>query len=228
MLRFSQLKAITGGDITALSIDRPVVHLITDSRKAIVHEGSVFFAINGTHHNGHQYIQSLYDAGVRQFVIEDALPIKKFTEANFLKVDSSVTALQQITAHHRAEFSLPVVGITGSNGKTIVKEWLYQLLSKEYTIVKNPGSYNSQLGVPLSVWQIQSHHTLGIFEAGLSMPAEMERLEKIIKPTIGIFTNVGTSHDENFKNTTEKVSEKLKLFQHVNVLICSADQSSLN
>ena len=227
MLKFSQLSDITGGDITALSIDRSVVHLITDSRKAIAHEGSVFFSIRGSHHDGHQYIQSLYEAGVRQFIIEDALSIQEFTGANFLKVDSSVSALQQIAAHHRAEFSLPIVGITGSNGKTIVKEWLYQLLSKEYAIVKNPGSYNSQLGVPLSVWQIQSHHTLGIFEAGISMQDEMERLEKILKPTIGIFTNVGTAHDENFKNTTEKINEKLKLFQHVSVLICCADQPLL-
>jgi alanine racemase len=227
MLKFSQLRDITGGELLSLTADKPVVHLITDSRKAIAYEGSIFFAVYGLHHDGHQYIKSLYDAGIRQFVVEKPFSIQEFTGANFLKVTSSLKALQQIAACHRAEFSLPVIGITGSNGKTIVKEWLYQLLSKEYSIVKNPGSYNSQLGVPLSVWQIQSHHTLGIFEAGISMPNEMENLEKIIKPTIGIFTNVGTAHDENFKITSEKIQEKLKLFTGVKVLIYSSDQPVL-
>lgn len=227
MLKFSQLRDITSGELLSLATDNPVVHLITDSRKAMAYDGSVFFAVYGLHHDGHQYIKSLYDVGIRQFVIEKPLSTQEFKGANFLKVNSSIKALQQIAAHHRSEFSLPVIGITGSNGKTIVKEWLYQLLSKDYTIVKNPGSYNSQLGVPLSVWQIQSHHTLGIFEAGISMPNEMENLEKIIKPTIGIFTNVGTAHDENFKITTEKIQEKLKLFSGVSVLIYCADQPVL-
>lgn len=227
-MQFSQLKEITGGSILLLAADRPVTHLITDSRKAIIQNGSVFFAIGGEHHDGHQYIKSLYEAGVRQFIIERDFSTEKYTEANFLKVDSGVQALQKIAAHHRKEFSIPVIGITGSNGKTIIKEWLYQLLSKEYTIVKNPGSYNSQIGVPLSVWQIQSHHTLGIFEAGISKPDEMENLEGIIKPTIGIFTNIGTAHDENFQSEEKKIQEKIKLFKGVEVLVCCADHTSLN
>ncbi len=211
-----------------LSTDRSVTHLITDSRKAITQVGSVFFAIYGEHHDGHQYIQPLYEAGIRQFIVEKEFEIQGFSNANFLKVKSSTLALQQIAAHHRAKFSLPVIGVTGSNGKTITKEWLYQLLSKDYPIVKNPGSYNSQIGVPLSVWQIQPYHTLGIFEAGISKPGEMERLERIIKPTLGIFTNIGSAHDENFKNETTKITEKLELFQHVDCLVCCADHKLLN
>ncbi|HEU5289165.1 MAG TPA: bifunctional UDP-N-acetylmuramoyl-tripeptide:D-alanyl-D-alanine ligase/alanine racemase [Cyclobacteriaceae bacterium] len=228
MMQFSQLQDITGGSNVILSTDRPVTQLITDSRKAIPQDGSVFFAINGEHHDGHQYIQTLYNAGVRQFVVEKDFPVSKYADANFLKVKSAVQALQKIAAYHRSQFSLPVIAITGSNGKTIIKEWLYQLLSKEYTIVKNPGSYNSQIGVPLSVWQIQTHHTLGIFEAGISKPGEMEKLEGIIKPGIGIFTNIGTAHDENFSDVENKIHEKLKLFQHAEQLICCADHLTLN
>src|SRR5688572_4272230 len=227
MMKFSQLKDIIEGSVLTLSKDRPVTHLITDSRKAIIQDGAIFFAISGEHHDGHQYIQTLYEAGVRQFVVEKNFPFEKYSEANFLKVNSAVQALQKIAAHHRAKFSIPVIGITGSNGKTIIKEWLYQLLSKEFTIVKNPGSYNSQIGVPLSVWQIQAHHTLGIFEAGISKRDEMEKLEGIIKPTVGIFTNIGTAHDENFKSSEDKINEKLKLFKSVSKLICCADHTSL-
>ena len=227
-MQFSQLKDLIDRSTLMLSIDRPVTHLITDSRKAIVQEGSVFFAISGEHHDGHQYIQPLFDAGVRQFIVEKDFSSSKYPDANFLKVDSAVQALQKIAAFHRSTFNLPVTAITGSNGKTIIKEWLYQLLSKEFTIVKNPGSYNSQIGVPLSVWQIQPHHTLGIFEAGISKPGEMEKLEEIIKPTIGIFTNIGTAHDENFSDAENKITEKLKLFKHVEKLICCTDHLSLN
>jgi alanine racemase len=228
MLQFSQLSSITDGTTLQLATDRPVVNLITDSRKAIFQEGSVFFAIKGDHHDGHRFIETLYQAGIRQFVIESNYALEQFPEANFLIVKSSVEALQKIAIHHRKRFSIPVIGITGSNGKTIIKEWLYQLLSKEFTVVKNPGSYNSQLGVPLSVWQLQPYHTLGIFEAGISKPHEMERLEKIIKPTIGIFTTIGTAHDENFSDLKQKINEKLKLFQHVDTLIYCADHESLH
>jgi alanine racemase len=228
MLQFSHLETITHGKVRLLSADRPIVNLIIDSRKAIVQEGSLFFAIRGEHHDGHHYIDALYNAGIRQFVVEHALNVEKYPGSNILQVDSSIRALQKIAAHHRKKFSLPVVGITGSNGKTIIKEWLYQLLSKEYTIIKNPGSYNSQVGVPLSVWPMQAYHTLGLFEAGISRPGEMEKLEEIIKPTIGIFTNIGTAHDENFKDVQQKISEKLKLFQHSGVLIYCADHTVLH
>ncbi len=227
MLLFSQLKDITHGTVLQLFVDRPVQDLIMDSRKAIVNEGSVFFAVKGKHSDGHTYINSLYKSGVRQFIVEDTIPINAYPEANFIRVSSSVDALQKIAAHHRGKFSIPVIGITGSNGKTIVKEWLYQLLAKHHTIVKNPGSYNSQTGVPLSVWQIQSYHTMGIFEAGISQPGEMEKLERIIKPTLGVFTTLGTAHDESFKSDEQKIEEKIKLFKHADTLICCADHGKL-
>lgn len=225
MLLFSHLKQITTGTVIQQPADRPVTELIIDSRKAIATEGSAFFAIHGHHHNGHQYIQQLYRNGIRQFIIEDHVDVREFPEANFIQVKSSIDALQKIAAHHRNNFSIPVIGITGSNGKTIVKEWLYQLLSPQYTIAKNPGSYNSQVGVPLSVWQLQPFHTLGIFEAGISQPGEMEKLERIIRPTIGVFTTLGTAHDENFESADQKLDEKIRLFKHVEVLVCCADQS---
>ena len=142
MLRFSQLKNITNGTVVSLAEDKPVTDLIIDSRKAIVREGSVFFAIAGDHHDGHNYISALYNSGIRQFVVEKKYESKNIPEANILKVDSCIDALQKISAEHRSKFSLPVIGIAGSNGKTIIKEWLYQLLANDYTIVKNPGSYN--------------------------------------------------------------------------------------
>ncbi len=153
---------------------------------------------------------------------------KIFQKANFFLGNSSVDVLQALAAIHRAQFIIPVIGITGSNGKTIIKEWLFQLLSADYNIVKNPGSYNSQIGVPLSVWAIQSHHQLGIFEAGISKPHEMARLQKIIQPTIGIFTNIGTAHDEGFENIELKISEKLKLFDGVETLIYCADHDLIH
>lgn len=227
MLLFSHLEKITDGTIIQLVADRAVRDLIIDSRKALIGEASVFFAISGRHHNGHEFIAALYAQGVRQFVIEENIVQAKFPEANILRVASTFDALQKIATHHRESFSIPVIGVTGSNGKTIVKEWLYQLLSKEYAIVKNPGSYNSQLGVPLSVWQMQPYHTLGIFEAGISQPGEMEKLERVIKPTLGIFTTLGSAHDENFQSETQKIEEKLKLFKHVEQLICCADHTTL-
>ncbi|GHN00043.1 bifunctional UDP-N-acetylmuramoyl-tripeptide:D-alanyl-D-alanine ligase/alanine racemase [Cytophagales bacterium WSM2-2] len=225
---FSSLEKITGGKTRQLLKDFPVENLIIDSRKAVVDEASVFFAIQGPRHDGHQYIASLYDLGVRQFVVEKAVAIEKLTEANILVVPSVVGALQAIVQFHRQQFKLPVVGITGSNGKTIIKEWLFQLLSPEYSIVKNPGSYNSQVGVPLSVWAIGSFHQLGIFEAGISKPGEMKALEKVIQPSIGIFTNIGTAHDEGFESIQQKISEKLQLFSRVKTLVYCSDHSEVD
>jgi UDP-N-acetylmuramyl pentapeptide synthase len=167
-MNFSQLPSITAGIILNLPEDRPVQALITDSRKSVIAESSVFFAIVGTRHDGHAHLQELYEAGLRQFVVEKSIQTENFPLANILQVNSTIEALQKIAARHRQQFSKPVIGITGSNAKTIVKEWLYQLLSPDQSIVKNPGSYNSQIGVPLSVWQMQAHHELGIFEAGIS------------------------------------------------------------
>lgn len=227
-MMFSELANICGGRFLQLVSERPVKTLLIDSRKSVVADGSVFFAIKGIRHDGHAHLQELYHLGIRQFVVEQAIDVHLFTEANILLVDSSIDAIQKIAAHHRSAFSIPIIGITGSNGKTVIKEWLYQLLSNDQNIAKNPGSYNSQVGVPLSVWQLQSHHQLGIFEAGISQRSEMEKLAAIIQPTIGIFTNIGTAHDEGFLNRQEKINEKSKLFKNVKVLIYCADHAEID
>lgn len=225
---FSELEKISGGKTLRIFQDLPVQNLVIDSRKAIVGNSSVFFAIAGSRNDGHAYIKDLYSSGVRQFVVERSLDLREIPEANVLLVNSATHALQDVVCAHRVQFKYPVIGITGSNGKTIVKEWLYQLLAPEYKIVKNPASYNSQVGVPLSVWAMQSFHQLGIFEAGISKPNEMDRLEKVIQPTIGIFTNIGTAHDEGFHDQNQKVREKLSLFLHSKVLIYCSDHSEIN
>jgi alanine racemase len=228
MIKFSQLAEITGGEILTLAQDIELTIPITDSRKANASEGAIFFAIKGEHHDGHHFLKALYQSGIRQFVIEyqnDAL--SSFGGCNVIKVKSSIRALQLLAAYHRSMLHVPVIGITGSNGKTIIKEWLFQLLSDRYNIAKNPGSYNSQLGVPLSVWQLQAHHQLGIFEAGISKPGEMERLEEIIQPTVGVFTNIGPAHDEGFENTAQKIDEKLKLFKNSEVVLYCHDHELL-
>ncbi len=226
-MQFSQLETITSGKIIQLSQDRKIAYLITDSRKPMVAEEAVFFAFAGKRNDGHQYIQHLYNLGIRQFIVEKSVDVSRFSLANICQVSSTLSALQNIAAHHRAAFSIPVVGVTGSNGKTIIKEWLYQLLEGDRSIVKNPGSYNSQIGVPLSVWAMAPHHQLGIFEAGISTRDEMARLEKIIHPTLGIFSNIGTAHNEGFESQTEKIEEKLKLFRNVTTLIYCADHTDI-
>lgn len=191
--------------------EMPIRHLLTDSRQLQQAAPTLFFALKA-HKNGHDYIPALYAAGLRNFVISDVMDTQQYPEANFLQVSDTLEALQSLAAYHRSQFSYPVIGITGSNGKTMVKEWLYQLLSPDYTIVRSPKSYNSQIGVPLSVWQMTEHDTLGIFEAGISQPGEMGRLAQIIQPTLGIFTAIGEAHDEGFANREEKIKEKEKLF----------------
>ena len=224
MVRFSELEAIAGGKLLKLFKDREITTLVVDSRKALVAEGTVFFAIAGERHDGHQFLAELYRFGIRQFVIEKPVAMGSFPESNFLLVPSSLSCLQSLVVHHRRQFSIPVIAVTGSNGKTIIKEWLYQLLSPDYNIVKNPGSYNSQLGVPLAVWQMQAHHSLGIFEAGISKPNEMARLQEIIRPTLGLFTNLGPAHDEGFLNREQKIQEKLNLFVSADLIVYCNDQ----
>jgi Alr-MurF fusion protein len=184
MIFFSQLAQIASGKNLQFHVDHVIRSISIDSRKTSADASTLFFAIKGDRHDGHQYIQSLYKNGVRQFVVEQApTKLTDFAEANILVVTSTVAALQKIVAFHRSSFSYQVIGITGSNGKTIIKEWLFQMLSKDQVVVKNPGSYNSQVGVPLSVWQMGDHHQLGIFEAGISKPGEMANLEIVIQPT---------------------------------------------
>lgn len=194
--------------------DSVIENLLLDSRKVFAPASSLFFALKGPRRDGHQFIADLYKRGVMNFVVERQMEIKEYPEANFLRVNDSLEALQLLAAHHRRQFSIPVIGITGSNGKTIVKEWLYQLLHQDYTIVRSPKSYNSQIGVPLSVWQMNKQHTLAIFEAGISRPGEMEKLQKIIQPTIGVLTNIGEAHSEGFSSLQEKETEKKKLFKY--------------
>lgn len=227
MIYFSQLASITGGKNLLFHRDHLIESISVDSRKTSIHNNSIFFAIKGDRHDGHQYLIELYSRGVRQFVVEKEIDLTKFPEANVIQVGSSIEALQLLTISHRKNFSYPVIGITGSNGKTITKEWLSQMLAKDLIVVKNPGSYNSQIGVPLSVWQMKAHHQVGIFEAGISKTGEMEKLEQVIQPTIGIFTNIGSAHDEGFQNRNEKIDEKLKLFKNVNILIYCADDEAL-
>lgn len=222
MLHFEELTAICGGNILHHSVENTITHLLTDSRKAHRFSESLFFAVSGERHDGHDYLQFLYKEGVKQFVVEKAVEIPDF-KGNMIVVDNCIDALQKIAGHHRAQFDIPVVGITGSNGKTIVKEWLFAMLSPFINVVRSPKSYNSQLGVPLSLWEINSKHELGIFEAGISQPDEMQKLESIIKPSIGILTNIGTAHDEGFESRQEKLQEKLKLFSHCDSIIYCKD-----
>lgn len=198
--------------------------LLTDSRRLSFPEQSLFFALKTKTNNGHNFISELYRLRVRNFVVNEMLPeYYAMQGGNFLVVKDTLKALQKLATHHRKQFNIPVIGITGSNGKTIVKEFLYQLLHKEFNIVRSPRSYNSQLGVPLSVWQMSDKNTLGIFEAGISQPDEMERLQPIIAPTIGIITSIGEAHQENFISTTQKCMEKLTLFKDCEAIIYDED-----
>ncbi|HEV8287034.1 MAG TPA: bifunctional UDP-N-acetylmuramoyl-tripeptide:D-alanyl-D-alanine ligase/alanine racemase [Chitinophagaceae bacterium] len=219
------ISVVIDGRILQIYEGPSIEHLLIDSRKVYSPSLSLFFALKGPRRNGHQFISELYNKGVRNFVVSDNINLSDFPEAGFLLVRDTLEALQRLAAFHRKRFSIPVIGITGSNGKTIVKEWLYQLLHEKFNIVRSPKSYNSQLGVPLSVWQINEHHELAIFEAGISEPGEMEKLEKIIQPTIGILTNIGEAHSENFINREEKLTEKLKLFTHASKVIAKGDDA---
>lgn len=200
--------------------------LLTDSRSLRFPEETLFFALRTERNDGHKYISELYQRGVHNFVV-DNLPKGDFPEANFLKVPNTLEALQRLAERHRDEFQIPVVGITGSNGKTIVKEWLYQLLlGVQGTLgmcTRSPRSFNSQIGVPLSVWLLNEKSKVGIFEAGISMVGEMQRLRSIIQPTIGVFTSLGDAHQENFRSLEEKCNEKLALFHDTEAIVYCAD-----
>jgi alanine racemase len=205
-----------------------IAHLLTDSRRLIYPDTSLFFAITTEQNDGHVYVEELIQRGVFNFVVKTNFDTSAFPDANFLKVNDVLAALQVIARHHRAQFTYPVIGITGSNGKTIVKEWLNQLLSNRYHIIRSPRSYNSQIGVPLSVWEMGEKHELAIFEAGISQKGEMDALANIIQPTIGIFTSMGTAHQEGFENEKEKRNQKWKLFQKAQVIITPLSEVALD
>ena len=196
--------------------------LLTDSRSLCFPEETLFFALKSQRNDGHRYISDLYRRGVRHFVVEH-LPEHPEADANYLKVPSPLAALQRLAERHRDEFDLPIVGITGSNGKTMVKEWLYQLLLPSQKIVRSPRSYNSQIGVPLSVWLLNEQTEIGIFEAGISQPGEMMALRDIIQPTIGVLTTLGAAHQENFRSMEEKCMEKLELMHDTEAMVYCSD-----
>jgi alanine racemase len=212
--------------------------LLTDSRSLSFPEETLFFALNTKRNNGAKYIPDLYARGVRNFVVERGSSHKgreqymeinpdDYPDANFLVAPNALKALQKLAERHRTHFNVPVIGITGSNGKTIVKEWLHQLLSPDRVIVRSPRSYNSQIGVPLSVWQMNETTELAVFEAGISEVGEMRSLETMIKPTIGIITSIGGAHQENFFSLQEKCQEKLQLFKGCDVIIYNGDNEMI-
>ena len=204
-----------------------VAFILTDSRSLCFPEETLFFALQTNRNDGHKYIPELYQRGVRNFVVTDvpADRAETYPDANFLKVSNTLKALQRLAERHRDEFDIPVVGITGSNGKTMVKEWLYQLLSPEMFVTRSPRSYNSQIGVPLSVWLMDEHTQVGVFEAGISKPGEMAALRAIIRPTIAVLTNLGTAHQENFSSMEAKCREKLALFHDARTVVYDADDA---
>jgi len=202
--------------------DDLIEHLLLDSRRLIFPDTSLFFSLRGPRRDGAQFLEELYKRGVRNFIVQDEYG---FPDANVILVKDTLVALQELAAWHRRQFPIPVIGITGSNGKTIVKEWLNQLLEDKYHIVRSPKSYNSQIGVPLSVWQMNEFHELAIFEAGISRRGEMQRLENMLQPTIGIFTNIGEAHSEGFHDLTEKGLEKWRLFDNARAVIYCRDQA---
>lgn len=220
-----QIASVVGGQIIGNQLDTIIIKdILFDSRLLVDAENTLFFALRGGRDDGHGYIGELYEKGVKAFVVsrqnmekhdveaqENAL--EKYSEAVFVAVDDTLIALQTLAAYHRARFNVPVVGITGSNGKTVVKEWLYQILSPSMSVCRSPKSYNSQIGVPLSVWQMNQTNDVALIEAGISRPGEMTKLRNIVKPTIGVLTNIGAAHGKNFESVQHKIQEKLKLFE---------------
>lgn len=209
--------------------DANIAFLLTDSRSLCFPEETLFFAIKSERNDGHKYIQNLYLRGVRNFVVT-SVPDNyqaRFPQGNFLKVTDTLEALQRLAERHRDEFNIPIVGITGSNGKTVVKEWLYQVLSPDCFVTRSPRSYNSQIGVPLSVWLMNDDTKVGVFEAGISKPGEMLALRDIIQPTIAVLTNLGAAHQENFTSMEAKCKEKLILFHDAQVIVYNADDDTV-
>ncbi len=229
LYQVSKIASILNAKILSLAADSEIKYLLLDSRKITSLDNSLFFAIKGARNDGHKFIADLYHKGIRNFVISDVPDIlASLKDCTILKVDNTLQALQLLAEYHRKQFTIPVLGITGSNGKTIVKEWLFQLLREDKNIVRSPKSYNSQVGVPLSVWEMQDSHELAIFEAGISLPGEMELLQKIIQPSVGIFTNIGQAHSENFISEVQKVQEKIKLFIGCDAVIYCKDYPVLH
>jgi alanine racemase len=225
--KFSELSGILG--CSYLGNDVIVSYIFVDSRNRIDRvETALFVAIKGERHDGHDYIEELYAKGIRNFIVNKDFTTDRIAEGNIIAVENTLKAIQDIAANYRDTFSFPVLGITGSNGKTCVKEWIYQIFQTARTVSRSPKSYNSQTGTPLSILMADGASELGIFEAGISLPGEMTRLEKILHPDIGIFTNIGDAHQENFTNTEQKINEKLQLFKRSKLLIYCSDYCALH
>ncbi len=219
----NKLLQITGGELLISENREGISSIVLDSRKISNAHSALFIAIKGERHDAHNHLQDVIDSGGRTFIIERDVNLENLQNCTVIRVASSIVALQQMAQFHREKVNFPILGITGSNGKTIVKEWLNQMLSDDYTIVRSPRSYNSQIGVPLSVWNIEEQHTLGIFEAGISKVGEMEKLSSIIRPDYGILCNVGKAHIENFSSKDELAKEKIKLFDSCHTLVYRSD-----
>lgn len=216
-LSISELSRIVTGEISGGKSEHTVHYICTDTRHTIEPNHSLFIPLIGEHFNGHAFAGKAYEKGIRTFIVSEEVDLGN--DCNIIRVENTTSAFQKIAAYHRAQFQIPVLGITGSNGKTIVKEWINQLLADNYCICRSPKSFNSQIGVSLSVLQLESMHTLGIFEAGISMPNEMNALQRIIQPTVGVFTFLGTAHAENFSSQKELLQEKMNLFQSCKTLV---------
>jgi alanine racemase len=227
--RLSEIAEIINGKLTGFSNDNSLItNLIYDSRKLVFSENTLFVALVGDRNDGHKYLLELYKKGIRFFLVQQKPNLKKMPKAGFIETDDTLKALQRLARFHRQQFEIPIIGITGSNGKTIVKEWLFQLLNSSFKITRSPKSYNSQLGVPLSVLQLKKEDTLGIFEAGISQKNEMKKLAEMISPQLGIFTNIGDAHNAGFSSIKEKIKEKLRLFKKCKTLIYRSDDTALN
>ncbi len=228
MIKASEINGCLKGYLVQQAADITIEKILFDSRKISHPATSLFVPLISDRRNAHSYIDEVYQAGVRCFLISEDIHVDHLPGAWIVKVNDTLAAVQKLSAFYRAKFHIPIVGITGSNGKTVIKEWLYQLLEKDYRIVRSPKSFNSQIGVPISVWLLRPDTQLAIFEAGISQAGEMERLEKIVKPTIGIFSNIGESHNEGFLNIRHKINEKLLLFKNCDTLIYNKDYHELH
>ena len=219
--KIPEIAAITNGKHVGnnANCNTLITRFFTDSRQQGDKSTAMFVALSGERHNGHNYIEGLYLSGFRNFIVSKDFCLSNIYDANIIVVDDTLAALKSIAANYRSTFKFPVLGITGSNGKTLVKEWIYQILQSFGTITRSPKSYNSQVGVPLSVLMANETADIGVFEAGISTPNEMQKLESILNPEIGIFANIGDAHQENFIDIEQKVNEKLKLFEHSKLLI---------
>jgi alanine racemase len=221
-MKSAELSKIIGAKNAVREVDLDFTHILTDSRLLVDAEKTVFFALKGEKTNGQLFIPMLVDAGVKVFIVEEKLNFENEEIIEFCVVNT-VDALQRLAAWHRNQFHFPVIGITGSNGKTTVKEWICALASDQFSVIKSPKSYNSQIGVPISVWNMRSYHDLAIIETGISKKGEMEKLERIVSPDIGLFTNIGQAHEEGFDSVEDKIKEKAKLFIHSKKVIFCLD-----